>query len=95
MTFRLTAPRLLLAAACGAALLSAPLVASPTASAACPGGTVTDNRTGICWPTAAGNITGTGGVCMPGRIGLCMAAYQNSQIPGANLPKSAPGASWP
>lgn len=102
MTFRLTAPRLVLAAVCGAALLAAPVVTAPTASAACPAGTVTDARTGICWPTAAGNIaiTGTGGVCLPGRIGLCMAAYQNSAVPGAALRPQppagpAPRASWP
>lgn len=102
MTLRITAPRLLLAAAAGAALLAAPLVSAPQASAACPAGTVTDYRTGICWPTAAGSIaiTGTGGVCLPGRIGLCMAAYENSAIPGAALSPQppagpAPRTSWP
>jgi hypothetical protein len=62
---------------------------------------VYDAHTGVCWSQARGNIviSGTGGVCLPGRLGLCMAGVQNSQLPGANLP-SAPAAgpaprSWP
>jgi hypothetical protein len=101
MTIRSTVPRLLLAAACSGAVLYGP--AAPTAFATvCPGGTVTDQRTGICWSQSQGNITitGTGGVCMPGRLGLCLGALQNSQIPGATLPAPSIGAtsrpgSWP
>ncbi len=101
MTIRSTVTRLLLAAACGGAILYGPT--APAASAApCPGGTIPDNVTGICWSQSSGTIaiTGTGGTCLPGRLGLCLGALQNSQIPGANLPSnpglptSRPG-SWP
>jgi len=89
MRIRSTIPRLLLAAVCGGALLSAPLITAPPAAAACAAGTVLDSRTGICWDatsTGSNVISGTGGVCMPGRLGLCLAGLQNSQMPGANLP---------
>ena len=102
MTIRFTAPRLLLAAICAGALLSAPVVTAPPAHAACNAGQIADPVTGICWSQSATNlgITGTGGVCLPGRLGLCMAALQNSQMPGANLPDYAPAGpnragSWP
>ena len=106
MTIRFTAPRLLLAAICGGALLSAPLVVAPPAHAACTAGQIADPVTGICWSQSATNlgITGTGGVCLPGRLGLCLGALQNSQMPGANLqpmpaagpaPRSGPQGSWP
>jgi hypothetical protein len=70
------------------------MIATPVAiGAPCPGGTISDPVTGVCWTqgAAAGNIgiRGTGGVCLPGRLGLCLAALQNSQIPGANLPDAA------
>ena len=102
MTIRFTASRLLLAAIFAGALLSAPVVTAPSAHAACNASQVPDPVTGICWSQSATNlgITGTGGVCLPGRLGLCMAALQNSQMPGANLPDSAPAGpnrvgSWP
>ena len=104
MTIRSTVPRLVLAAVCGGALLSAPLITAPPAAAACGAGEVLDSRTGICWDatsTGSNVISGTGGVCLPGRLGLCLGALQNSQIPGANLqpqpgagPSRQPG-SWP
>ncbi|MCX2929471.1 hypothetical protein ORI20_04245 [Mycobacterium sp. CVI_P3] len=79
-----------------------PLVATPVAHAACNAGQVADPRTGVCWSQAQSTlgISGTGGICLPGRLGLCMAALQNSTIPGANLAVPAPPAgpapsSWP
>lgn len=103
MTIRFTVHRLVLAAVCGGAVLVAPMMAaSPASAAPCPGGTIADPVTGVCWSQYQGSvgITGTGGVCLPGRLGLCMAALQNSQMPGANLPDNAPAgpnrvSSWP
>lgn len=95
MTIRSTASRLMFAAVCGAGLLYSPLVSSDASAAPCPGGAIADPRTGVCWSQQQGNIviSGTGGVCLPGRIGLCMAGLQNSQIPGATLNQS--GTTWP
>lgn len=102
MTTRIT--RLLTVALCGGALAAAPVLTAPEAAAACPAGTVLDGRTGICWDatsTGSNVISGTGGVCLPGRLGLCMAGLQNSSLPGANLqpqrpagPSRTPG-TWP
>ncbi|MCX2932757.1 hypothetical protein ORI20_21010 [Mycobacterium sp. CVI_P3] len=101
MNIRITAPGFLIAALCGAALVSSPLVTAPPAHAACDAGQVLDGRTGICWSqsqTTLG-VSGTGGTCLPGRLGLCMAGLQNSQMPGANLPVAPPAgpapSSWP
>ncbi len=104
MTTRIT--RLLTVALCGGALAVAPVLTAPEAAAACPAGTVLDGRTGICWDatsTGTNVITGTGGVCLPGRIGLCMAGLQNSTLPGAALKppvavgpnRVSPSGSWP
>lgn len=80
-----------------------PMINAPIASAACTGGNVADPITGVCWaPSQFGSgISGTGGTCLPGRLGLCLGALQNSQMPGANLPVNSgagpsrqPG-SWP
>ena len=101
MKIRFTAPGFLLAALCGAALMSTPLVTAPPANAACTAGQVYDARTGVCWSQAQTTlgISGTGGVCLPGRLGLCMAGVQNSQKPGANLSVAPPAGpaprSWP
>jgi len=102
MTLRIRALHLVIAGVFATAFLSVPVLTAAPAHAACPVGTVADNRTGICWDvTSTGGrpITGTGGVCLPGRIGLCMAGLQNSQRPGAALqPKPAAGSapsSWP
>ncbi len=88
MTIRFTASRLLMAAACAGALLSAPVLTAPPAHAACNSNQVADPITGVCWsPSQFGSgVSGTGGTCLPGRLGLCLGALQNSQIPGANLP---------
>jgi hypothetical protein len=100
MTIRFTASRLLMAAICGGALLSAPMVTAPPAHAACNAGQIPDPVTGICWSQSATNlgISGTGGTCLPGRLGLCLGALQNSQLPGARLKPQAPAGAnrvWP
>ena len=100
MTIRFTASRLLMAAICGVALLSAPMVTAPPAHAACNAGQIPDPVTGICWSQSATNlgISGTGGSCLPGRLGLCLGALQNSQLPGARLKPQAPAGAnrvWP
>lgn len=100
MTIRFTASRLLMAAICGGALLSAPMVTAPPAHAACNAGQIADPVTGICWSQSATNlgISGTGGMCLPGRLGLCLGALQNSQLPGAALKPQAPAGAnrvWP
>jgi hypothetical protein len=103
MTIRITASGLALAAVCAAGLVSAPLLTAPPARAACNSNQVSDPITGVCWsPSQFGSgISGTGGTCLPGRLGLCLGALQNSQLPGANLPDNTvagpsrqPG-SWP
>lgn len=99
-TLRSTATRLALAAACAGAFLAAPVITAPPAAAACSAGQVYDARTGICWSQSATNlgITGTGGTCLPGRLGLCLGALQNSQMPGDNLKPQAPAGPnrvWP
>lgn len=100
MTIRFTASRLLMAAICGGALLSAPMVTAPPAHAACNAGQIPDPVTGICWSQSATNlgISGTGGSCLPGRLGLCLGALQSSQLPGARLKPQAPAGAnrvWP
>lgn len=103
MTMRIMTSRLLLAAACAAGLLAVPLVGAPPAHAACAANQFSDPITGVCWSSSqfGSGISGTGGTCMPGRLGLCLGALQNSQMPGANLsvqppagPAPRPG-SWP
>lgn len=103
MTIRFTASRLLAAATLGGGMWLTPMLPAPIASAACTGGNVADPITGVCWaPSQFGSgISGTGGTCLPGRLGLCLGALQNSQLPGANLPVDTsagpsrqPG-SWP
>ena len=89
-----------MAAICGGALLSAPMVTAPPAHAACNAGQIPDPVTGICWSQSATNlgISGTGGTCLPGRLGLCLGALQNSQLPGARLKPQAPAGAnrvWP
>lgn len=97
MTIRITASRILAATVLAGALASASMIAAAQSYAApCTGGAIADPVTGVCWSPSSGSnvITGTGGVCLPGRLGLCMAGLQNSQMPGANLPSSGSG-SWP
>ena len=99
MKIRLKVPGVVLASVCAAGLLATPLVTAPAAHAACSGGGVYDPTTGVCWTQSQTQISGTGGVCLPGRLGLCMAGLANSQMPGANLqpmPPAGPApSSWP
>lgn len=90
-----------MASVCSAALIASPLVNAPAAHAQCTAGEVWDQRTGVCWSQAQTTLgtTGTGGVCRPGRIGLCLAGLQNSAVPGAALQPAPPGGpaprTWP
>lgn len=102
MTIRFTASRLLLAAVCGGALLSGPVLAAPPAAAMnCPGGQVADPITGICWSqnSPSNSFGGSGNIpCLPGRLGLCLGAMQNTPIPGAALRPAVPAGPnrvWP
>lgn len=99
MTIRLTASRLLAAAALGAAMVSTPVFPAHQADAApCPGGQWEDPVTGVCWSqnNPSNSYGGSGNIpCLPGRLGLCMAAVQNTPIPGATLPGPNPNGTWP
>jgi hypothetical protein len=48
MRIRNTAPALLLASVCSAALMSSSLLTAPPANAQCKAGQVWDQRTGVC-----------------------------------------------
>lgn len=98
---RIKAPGVMLASLCAAGLISVQVLTAPSAHAACTAGETYDASTGVCWSQAqtTRGVTGTGGVCLPGRLGLCMAGLQNSQMPGANLQPMPPAGpapkSWP
>ena len=90
--------------ACLGTWMLAPLAlsAAPSATAAnCPGGQVLDPRTGICWSenNPSNSYGGSGNIpCLPGRLGLCLGALQNTPIPGAALQPQAPAGAnrvWP
>ncbi len=105
MRIRPRSSNLLAAAICsGLVLLSAPVLSAPIASSAtCPGGSILDPTTGTCWSQNApsNSYGGSGNIpCLPGRVGLCLGALQNTPIPGAALkpappPGPAPRSSWP
>ncbi len=85
-------------------LAPAALMAAPSASSAnCPGGQIADPITGLCWSQNApsNSYGGSGNIpCLPGRLGLCLGALQNTPIPGAALKPQppagpAPRTSWP
>ena len=99
MTIRSTVPRLIAAAAFAGSLLAAPLIVGATANgASCPAGQWQDWITGICWSQnspASSFSSSPNSPCLPGRLGLCMSAYQNTPVPGATLSGSAPSGSWP
>lgn len=87
MKIGIKASGLLLATTFGSILMATQIATAPPAQA-CSG--LTDPITGVCWTgsSAGGGISGSGGACMPGRLGLCLAGLQNSQTPGGNLPKN-------
>lgn len=99
MTIRSTAFRLLAAATLGGALLSAPMIAgAPAEAAPCSGGQWQDPITGICWSqnNPSNSYGGSGNIpCLPGRLGLCLGALQNTPVPGATLPGANPNGTWP
>lgn len=89
---------MLVAAIIGGTIMSAPLVSSPAAEAACQ----KDPRTGICWTNQDLSNRGhpsNGGLCSPGRLGTCLGAAQNGVTPGANLRPQPPAGpaprTWP
>ncbi|MEV0671913.1 hypothetical protein [Mycobacterium sp. NPDC050441] len=109
MLIRTRASELLLATLCSTMLASAVLAAAPTAtSAPCPGGSVLDPTTGVCWSQNSPNTSLGGSAnipCLPGRLGLCLGALQNTPVPGSALqttyppagpaPRSGPKGTWP
>ena len=98
MQIRSTASRLLAAAVLGAGMMAAPITVSMVDAAPCPGGQWADPITGICWSqnSPSNSYGGSGNIpCLPGRLGLCMAALQNTPIPGSTLPGPNPNGSWP
>lgn len=99
MKIRSTASRLLAAAVLGAGIMATPMIAaSPADARPCPGGQWADPITGICWSqnSPSNSYGGSGNIpCLPGRLGLCMAALQNTPIPGSTLPGPNPNGSWP
>lgn len=78
------APGIMLAATFGGLLMATQIITAPPANA-CSG--MTDPITDVCWTGSSqgSGISGTGGTCLPGRLGLCLGAIQNSQLPGDNL----------
>lgn len=108
MLIRTRAPGVLPVLLCGATLAASALMALPTAaSAPCPGGSVLDPTTGICWSeNNPSNTLGHSGniPCLPGRLGLCLGALQNTPQPGSALhtqppagpaPRTGPKGTWP
>lgn len=109
MLIRTRAPELLLATLCSTMLASAVLASAPAAtSAPCPGGSTLDPTTGICWSenSPSNSLGGSGNIpCLPGRLGLCLGALQNTPVPGSALqttyppagpaPRSGPKGTWP
>lgn len=105
---RSRAAELLLAFLGAGTLAVAVMTVAPTASSAlCPGGTILDPITGVCWSqnSPSNSWGGSGNIpCLPGRLGLCLGALQNTSIPGAQLrpmppagpaPRSGPRGTWP
>lgn len=107
MAIRSWALKPVLTVLCGVALASGTALIEAPMAAACAGGTVLDPRTGICWSQVnpSNSWGGSGNIpCLPGRLGLCLGALQNTPIPGAALrpqppagpaPRSGPHGTWP
>lgn len=109
MLIRTRASELLLATLCSTMLASVVLATAPGAtSAPCPGGSTLDPTTGICWSenSPSNSLGGSGNIpCLPGRLGLCLGALQNTPVPGSALqttyppagpaPRSGPKGTWP
>jgi hypothetical protein len=99
MHIRSTASRLLSAAVLGAGMMITPVVAaSPVEAAPCAGGQWSDPITGVCWSqnNPSNSYGGSGNIpCLPGRLGLCLSALQNTPIPGSTLPGPNRNGTWP
>ncbi|MGY1991016.1 hypothetical protein [Mycolicibacterium fortuitum] len=109
MLIQTRASELLLATLCSTMLAAAVLTSAPAAtSAPCPGGSTLDPTTGICWSenSPSNSLGGSGNIpCLPGRLGLCLGALQNTPVPGSALqttyppagpaPRSGPKGTWP
>ena len=108
MKHRIRAAKALLSSLSGVVLASAALIAAPqAASEFCPGGTIGDPITGVCWSqnNPSNSWGGSGNIpCLPGRLGLCLSALQNTPVPGAALrpmppagpaPRVGPHGTWP
>lgn len=78
---------IMLATTLGSILVATQIATAPPAQA-CSG--MNDPITGVCWTGSSegSGISGTGGTCLPGRLGLCLGALQNSSSAGANLPSN-------
>lgn len=89
----------MLAAAFGGIVLSTQLLTgAPAQAAGCSGGQWQDPITGVCWSqnNPSNSYGGSGNIpCMPGRLGLCLSALQNTPIPGSTLPGPNRNGSWP
>ncbi len=98
MTIRVTASRLLVAGALGGAMWLTPVIAGSADAAPCSGGQWQDPITGVCWSqnSPSNSYGGSGNIpCLPGRLGLCMGALQNTPVPGATLPGANRNGTWP
>ena len=78
-------------------LAAGAMTAAPTArSAMCPGGTVLDPITGVCWSqnNPSNSWGGSGNIpCLPGRLGLCLGALQNTPLREHGYDRCRPPAS--
>ena len=98
MKIGIKAAGLLLATTFAGILMAGQLITAPAAHAAWGGGQGQDPITGVCWSqnNPSNSYGGSGNIpCMPGRLGLCMGALQNTPIPGATLPGANRNGSWP
>lgn len=98
MTFGFKPSGAALGAACAGLLVAAQLMTAAPAHAMCPGGQWEDPITGVCWSQNApsNSYGGSGNIpCLPGRLGLCLAALQNTPIPGSTRPGPNPNGTWP
>jgi hypothetical protein len=91
MAVRAAISRALLAAACGALFVAAPVVVAAPASA-CPVGHLSDPITGQCF--VANGVPSVGGIpCIPGKsMGTCLGILQNQSPRGGGPPVGGP---WP
>lgn len=96
---RTKASTLLLALIGSGLFVSAPLFTAPPAHAQCASNEQLDARTGVCWTVAdlnnVGNPGAGVGACMPGRLGRCLGAIQNTPRAGAQLTPKPPGGPAP